>query len=51
MSHLIRLWYFSSSVSSVLKRACAAIRIFGRALHLLPYFMYTWAFAGRLCDK
>ena len=44
MSHVMRLWYFSSSVNSFFKRACAAIQwarclIFGRTLRLLPYFM------------
>ena len=43
MSHLMRLWHFSSSVNSFFKRACAAIHgarclIFGRTLCLLPYF-------------
>ena len=55
MSHAMRLWYFSSSVNSFFKRACAAI-----------YFMcansessgetaqmrrLAWAFAGHICDK
>ena len=43
LSHLMRLWYFSSSVSSFFKRACVAIRarclIFCQTLRLLPYFM------------
>ena len=26
MSHVMRLWYFSSSVNSFFKRACAAIQ-------------------------
>ena len=60
--HLMRLWYFSYSVNSFFKRACAAIQFFvGR---LLPYSCTTcqfansecfgemrrlaWAFAGRL---
>ena len=40
----MRLWYFSSTVNAFFKRAWAAIQwaiclIFGRTLHLLPYFM------------
>ena len=43
LSRLKRLWYFSSTVNSFFKRACAAIRWgymsdFGRTLRLLPYF-------------
>ena len=44
LSHLMRLWYFSSSSE-------ARCLIFGRTLHLLPYFRLAWAFAGPLCDK
>ena len=44
MSHLMRLWYFSSSVNSFFKHAWAAIQwgrclIFGRTLCLLSYFI------------
>ena len=44
LSHVMRLWYFSSSVNSFFKRACAAIQwakslIFGGTLFLLTYFM------------
>ena len=40
----MRLWYFSSSINSFFKCACAAIQwarclIFGWTLRLLPYFM------------
>ena len=64
LSHLMRLWHFSSSVNSFFKRACAAIQWIG--LRLIPYFIYTngegsgetarmprlaWAFTGRLYDK
>ena len=41
---LMRLWYFSSFVTSLFKRACAAFQWgymsdFGRTLRLFPYFM------------
>ena len=44
MSHVMRLWYFPSSMNAYFKRACAAIQwarclIFGWTLRLLPYFM------------
>ena len=38
----MRLWYFSSSVNSFFKRACAVglvVWFFGQTLRLLPYFM------------
>ena len=43
-SHLMRVWYFSSSVNSFFKRVCAAIQWgymsdFCRTLRLFPYFM------------
>ena len=49
-SHLMRLWYFSSSVYSFFKHAFSGDRClnFGRTLRLLPF---AWVFAGRLCDK
>ena len=66
-SHLMRLWYFSSSVNSFFKRISGTrCLIFGRTLRLLPYIMcansegsgetarmrrLAWAFVGRLCDK
>ena len=44
LSHLMRLWHFSSSVNSFFKRACAAIQWLWMSdvwsdLRLLPYFM------------
>ena len=44
LSHVMTLWYFSSSINLILKHACVAISgvrclIFGRTLCLLPYFM------------
>ena len=44
LSHVMRLWYFSSSVNSFFKHACVAIQwarclFYGRTLHLLTYFM------------
>ena len=71
LSQLMRLWYFSSSVNSFFKAHAqsssgARCLMFGRTLHLLPYFMcansegsgetarmrrLAFAFAGRLCDK
>ena len=44
ISHRMRLWYFSSSVNSFFKRACADIQwarclIFGGTLRLLPLLM------------
>ena len=42
MSHIMRLWHFSSSINSFFKRACTAIQwclIFGWTLRLLTYLM------------
>ena len=41
LSHLMKLWYFLSSVNSFFKRACSGAKclISGRTLRLLPYFM------------
>ena len=49
MSHLMRLWHFSSSVNSFLKHACALAQssngarclLFGRTFRLLPCFMFA----------
>ena len=70
MNQPMRLWQFSSSVHSSnahVQPSCGArCLIFGRTLHLLPYFMcansegssktaqmhrLAWAFAGCICDK
>ena len=55
LSHLMRLWYFSSSINTFFKCPCAAIQwgtclIFGWTLHLLPYLCVRTAKAlARLC--
>ena len=45
MSHLMRLWYFSSSVNLFFKNMLPSsgprYLIFGRTLRLLPYFMWA----------
>ena len=67
MSHLMRLWYFLSSIKSFFTATNRArCLIFGQTPRLLPYFMcanskdsgetarmhrLAWTFAGRLCDK
>ena len=66
-SYLMRLWHFSSSLSTHAQQSSGArCLIFGWTLRLFPYFMcansegsgetarmhrLAWAFAGRLCDK